>query len=299
MVQVSRHHAHQKDQPDHRRDFARMGWMGPKGPLMFFRGSAGAYNMWLERLRLRAVSHWRWETDHHQDGSGPRLWSPWLKKMARKNVGKKKGCESQFSWAATSTSLDPCTFHHLFSLHPFGPHPMLHCCRRTPCSRGSWWWICDPKKTGRVLRTWNWWPSSCTVALSMAGRGGPTLPTRRPCMPMSCTLERSGPRIATPLREKRRYLRKERYTPPFGIPFGIWMLSNYGKLWQIMPIVRFTQFYCGIFWVNWYTGKLAEPRIFCTKWWFLYCRTSAVISGMGPTNLKSTPICKVHLVYKR
>jgi hypothetical protein len=70
-------------------------------------------------------------------------------------------------------------------------------------------------------------------------------------------------------------------------------------LWQIMPIVRFTQFYYDIFWVNWYTDKLAEPRIFCTKWWFLYCRTSAVISGMGPTNLKSTPICRIHFVYRR
>lgn len=200
-----------------------------------------------------------------------------------------------FSWAVTSTSLDPCTFHHLSpSKNPFGPHPMLHCCRRTPCSRGSWWWICDPKKTGRVLQTWNWWPSSCTVALSMAGRGG------RPCLrryvanvlysgaqwPKDCNTS-SG---ETPLPPQGKI--------HFPIRNSIRNL-NAVKLWQIMPIVRFTQFYYDIFWVNWYTDKLAEPRIFCTKWWFLYCRTSAVISGMGPTNLKSTPICRIHFVYRR
>jgi hypothetical protein len=86
MVQVSRHHAHQKDQPDHRRTLP--GWALGR---WCWRGSAGAYNMWLERLRLRAVSHWRWETDHL---FGVR--SPTLKSLTQKNGqekrGKKNGC---------------------------------------------------------------------------------------------------------------------------------------------------------------------------------------------------------------
>ena len=53
-----------------------------------------------------------------------------------------------------------------------GPAFRSPCCRRTPCSRGSWWWICDPKKTGRALQTWNWWTLSCAVALSLGGTGG-------------------------------------------------------------------------------------------------------------------------------
>lgn len=53
---------------------------------MFFRGSAGAYNMWLERLRLRAVSHWRWETDHLFG-----VKSPTLKSLTQKNGQEKRG----------------------------------------------------------------------------------------------------------------------------------------------------------------------------------------------------------------
>ena len=74
--------------------------------------------MWLERLRLRAVSHWRWETDHL---FGVR--SPTLKSLTQKNGQEKRGKKmdaSQFLLGSNFNFVGPLHLSSPFSLQkPF------------------------------------------------------------------------------------------------------------------------------------------------------------------------------------
>lgn len=159
-------------------------------------------------------------------GNGPPLWGQVpdsevfdSKKWPRK-TWKKKWMHPSFSWAVTSTSLDPAPF--ITFLPPKTLLGRIPCCIAAEelLAREG---LDDESAIRRKQEEFS--------RLGIGGhRPAPWLcqwleggadPAYVATSPMSCTLERSGPRIATPLREKRRYLRKERYTSPFGIPFGI------------------------------------------------------------------------------